>query len=128
MKQAPFLDGVAFDTLTFEQDSLAPSKPDIGRGEIVQALVIPAVVIIFDECFDLLLEIAWQVVMLKKHAVLEGLVPPLDFSLRLGMVRGAADMIHCVLIQPFREFVGDIARTVIGEQARSMFHLDLIQA
>ncbi|ARW49129.1 hypothetical protein S1001342_02839 (plasmid) [Acetobacter pasteurianus subsp. pasteurianus] len=98
MKQASFLDGSSFDALTFEQDCLPPSEPDICRREIVETLVIAVLIIVFDECLDLAFEISRQIIMLKKHAVLERLVPTLDLPLCLGMVGSATHMIHAVLI------------------------------
>ena len=35
VKQPTFLDGLAFDPFSFQQDGLTASEVDIGRGEIV---------------------------------------------------------------------------------------------
>ena len=43
-KQAAVLDGFAFDPFSFQQDGLAAPEVDIGRGKIVDALVVAPVV------------------------------------------------------------------------------------
>ena len=75
MKQAPGFDGLPFDPFSLFQDGLAAPEVDVGRGEVLQALVIAAIIVVFDEGIDLLSEIAGQVVILQQDAVLEGLVP-----------------------------------------------------
>ena len=47
---------------------------DVGRGEIVDALVIAPVVVVRDECIDLSFEIAGQIIVLEQDAVLERLM------------------------------------------------------
>jgi hypothetical protein len=37
--QAALFDGFSFNPFAFEQDSLSASEVDVGRGEIVEALV-----------------------------------------------------------------------------------------
>ena len=56
--------------------------------------MITEVVVVLNEGVDLLFEIAGQMVVLKWNAVLKGLVPALELSLSLGMIR------HPVLDQP----------------------------
>src|SRR5258708_966909 len=86
MLQATFCDGCTLDASTL--------CVDVGRGEVVDALVIADVVIVLDEGFDLPFEIAEQAVVVEQNAVLEGLVPALDLSLSLGMIRCSAYMLH----------------------------------
>ena len=47
-----------------------------------------------DEVVNLSFQITGQIVVLKKDAVLQRLVPTFDFALRHRMVRRAADMLH----------------------------------
>ena len=77
------LDGLSLDALAFLQDSLTAAEVDIGRGEIVQALVVAPVVVVVDEGLDLSVELAGQVVVLEQDAVLQRLVPALDLTLGL---------------------------------------------
>ena len=86
MLQAAIGDCLAFDAFAFEEDGLGPSEVDVGRREIAQALVIAGMVVMVDEGGDLAFEIAGQVVMLEQDAVLERLMPALDFALGLRMV------------------------------------------
>ena len=78
MKQAALFDGFAFDPFPFQRDDLAAPEVDVGGGEIVEALVVAAVVVMIDERRDLPLEITRQEVVFQQDAVLQGLVPSLD--------------------------------------------------
>src|SRR4029434_3844936 len=93
VKQASVLDGLSFDPFSFKQDGLAASEVDVGRGEVGDTLVVSQMIVVSDELADPGFEIAWQIVVLKQEAVLEGLMPSLDLALGLRMQRGAADMI-----------------------------------
>ena len=83
--QAPMFDGLAFDLLPFDQDSLAAPEVDIGRGEVAEALVIAPMIVMGDEGVNLGFEVAGQIVVFQQYPVLEGLVPALDLALGLGM-------------------------------------------
>ena len=87
MDQASLLDGVALDACAVEQDGLAASEIDVGRGQVVQDLV-AAVMIVVVSSLDLRLEIARQVVVLEQNAVVQGLMPTLDLALDLGVAGG----------------------------------------
>src|SRR6516162_11122937 len=84
---------LALDAFAFEEDGRGPSEVDIGRCAIAQALVIAGMVVVVDEGGDLAFEIAGQVIVLEQDAVLERLMPALDFALGLRMVGRAADML-----------------------------------
>ena len=58
-----------------------------------QRLIEQAVVVI-DEGFDLTFKIAGQVIVFQQNPVLHGLVPALDLTLRLRVVRCSANVIH----------------------------------
>ena len=57
---------------------------------------------------DLAFEVARQVIMLEQDAVLERLMPALDFTLGLRMVGRSADMLDVLVVQP----IGKIARDI----------------
>ena len=65
MKQASVLDGFAFDPFSFQQDGLTAPEVDIGRRQIVDALVVAQVIVVGDEGFDPSLELAGQIVVLQ---------------------------------------------------------------
>ena len=50
--QASVLDGFAFDPFSFQQDGLTASEVDVGRRQIVDALVVAQVIVVGDEGFD----------------------------------------------------------------------------
>ena len=108
MLQATVCDGCTLDALTFGEDCLGPAEVDVGRGEIVDALVIADVVVVLDEGADLPFEIAGQVIVVEQNAVLQGLVPALDLSLGLGMIRRPAHMLHALTLKPLGQIAGNV--------------------
>jgi len=88
-------------------------------------MVAPMIVMI-DQCFDLDFEVAGQEVMFQQDAVLEGLVPALDFSLGLRVVWRAARVLHAFVLQPFSQFARDVAGAVVAQQTRLMNDVDWV--
>lgn len=101
MLQAAAFDGFAFDPFSLHQDGVATSEVDVGRGQIVDALVITAMIVMLDEGGDLRLEVFREVIVLEQDAVLQRLVPALDLALCLGMSRSAVNLLDGSLFQPF---------------------------
>jgi len=94
MAQAAFLDGERFDLLPPFDDGLVASKVDVSRRQIVDALVVPAVVGVTHEGSDLPFEVAGQEVVFEQYAVFQRLVPALNLALGLGMVDRGSDGRH----------------------------------
>jgi len=111
--QAPILECAAFDPFSLFEDSRASAKIDVGGREVVEALVITLMVIVLDERLDLGVEIAWEEVIVEQNAVLQGLVPPLDFTLGLRMERRTADMTHALCFDPCGQICRDVARPIV---------------
>ena len=88
--QATVGNGLSFDPLSFGEDSGAAPAVDVGGGEIADALVISAVVVVVDESRNLSFQIAGQKVVFQQDAVLEGLMPALDFALGHWVIGRAA--------------------------------------
>ena len=128
MKQAPGFDGLSFDPFSLFEDGLAASEVDIGRGEVLQALVVSPVVVVFDEGIDLLPEIAGKIVVFQQNAVLQGLVPALDLALRLGMIRRTAGMLHAFVLQPFCQISRDVTGAIVAEEPWLVDDVNLIAA
>jgi hypothetical protein len=114
MKQAALPDGFVFDPFPFQHDGLAASEVDVGRGEIAEALVVSAMIVVLDEGGDLPFEIAGQEVVFEQDAVLERLVPALDLALGLGMTGSSAGVIHALIGEPGSEVGRHIIPRVIG--------------
>ena len=89
MLQASVCDGCSLDAFPLGEDCIGSAEVDVGRGQVAQALMIADVVIVLDEGADLPFEISRQVVVVEQDAVLQGLVPALDLSLGLRMIRRA---------------------------------------
>ena len=85
MLQAPLFDGLSLDPFSLQQDGLAAPEVDVGRGEIVEALVVSAMIVMLDESRDLRFEVFLEEVVFQQDAVLQRLVPALDLALRLGV-------------------------------------------
>ena len=75
--------------------------------------MIAAVVVVGHEGFDLLFQIARQVIVFQQDAVLERLVPALDLALGHRVIGSAADMVHVMTFQPFRQVVREVGRAVV---------------
>ena len=112
MAQAAVLDGERFDLLPPFDDGLVAPEVDVGRGEIAEALVVPAIVVVMHEGLELLLEITRQEVVFQQDAVFQGLVLALYLALGLGMVGGTTHMPHRVIPQPVCQIAGDVGRAV----------------
>ena len=56
--QAVFLDGQVFDLSPSLNDGVVPAEVDVGGGEVGEAFVVAAVVVVFDEGADAGLEVA----------------------------------------------------------------------
>ena len=116
MKQASRFDGLSFDPFSLFQNGLSAPEVDIGRGEVLQALVIAPVVVMIDKGVDLLSEITRQIVVFQQDTVLEGLMPSLDLTLRLRVIWSAADMVHLLIFEPIGQLARYVACAVVRQQ------------
>ena len=60
VKQASMFDRFSFDAFAFQQDHLTPAEVDVRQGQIVDALMVFAVVVVLDEAPDLRFEVAYS--------------------------------------------------------------------
>ena len=84
--------------------------------------MIAPMVVVLDKGGDLGFEIAGEEVVFEQNAVLQGLVPALNLALSLGMARCATHVVDFPILKPFRQVAGDVARPVVGKQARPLPH------
>ncbi len=117
MLQAAFLDCLFLDLFPFSDDVLVAAEVDIGGCDVAEALVVSFVVVVIDEGPDLAFKVAGQVVVLQQNLVLHGLMPTFDLALGLRVERGAANMIHLVIFQPFGQIARDVTGPIIAQQA-----------
>ena len=110
MLQAPMFDGLSLDPFALFDDGRCPAEIGVGGRHIGQALVVSLMIMVFDEGLDLGFEIAGQKVVLQQDAVLQGLVPALDFALGLWMAWGAPHVAQLVGLDVFGQFTCDVAR------------------
>ena len=110
MLQSPLFDGLSLDPFSLQQNGLAASEVDVGRSEIVEALMVAPVVVVLDEGRDLAFEVSGQEVVLEQDAVLQCLVPALDFALGLRMAWCTPCMFNIPILQPIGQFTGDVTR------------------
>ena len=108
MLQATVRDCLALDPFAFEEGGLSAPEVDVSRCVIVEAVVRAGMVVVRHEGGDLEFEIAGQVVVLEQDAVLERLMPALDLALGLPVIRGAANALHFLLVQPLGEISCDV--------------------
>ena len=118
MVQASILYSLLFDAPPSSQDGFASPEVDISRCQVAYALVVAMVVVVVDEGGHSGFMLPFEDVVFEQDAVLQGLVPALDLSLRLGMHGRAANMFHAFGFEVFRHIASDVRRTIIAEQAR----------
>ena len=116
MLQATILDCLFFDLFPFSDDVFVSSEVDIRWCDVAQTFLVTMVIVILDECLDLLFKVAGQIIVFQKDAVFHGLVPSLDFTLSLGMERRTAHMVHFVFfrIEVTAVIVGAFLGGVVG--------------
>ena len=128
MLQATVCNSGPLDALAFCEDCLSSPEVDIGRSEVVEALVIADVVIVLDEGVDLPFEITGQIVVVEQDAALQGLVPTLDLALGLRMVGRTSNVAHAIIIEPFCEIGRDVARSVVAQETGFVDDAGLVTA
>ncbi len=75
--QASRFERFTFDPFPLFENGFVASEVEVGRCDVVQALVVTLVVVIVDEGLDLGFEIAGQEVVFQQDAVLQSLMPSL---------------------------------------------------
>ena len=122
MLQAALSDCLSFDPFPFSENGFVAPEVDVCRCDVVQALVVTLIVVIFDECSDLTLKVAGQIVVFEQNPVLHGLMPAFDLALGLRMEWCTADMLHLVIFQPFGQIARDVTGSVVTEQTWHVAH------
>lgn len=107
---------------------MGAAEVDIGRRDVFQALVISFVIVIRHKAFDLTLQVTRQEVIFQQDSVFQRLVPSLDFSLRLRMIRRAAHMAHVVVFDVVRKLARDVAGTIVRQKSWLMNDMRLVTA
>ena len=92
---------------------MAAPEVDVGRGEIVEALVVSAMIVMLDESRDLRFEVFLEEVVFQQDAVLQRLVPALDLALGLRMARSTMDLVDLVFLQPFAEVGSNVTWAIV---------------
>jgi hypothetical protein len=88
-------------------------------------LVVTLLVVVLDESSNGLLQLPGKVVVFQTNDVVEGTMVALNLALGHGMKGFASCVGQPVRLQILREVVGDIGRTVVGQQTRTVFYRDL---
>ncbi len=128
MVQAAVLDGQFFDPVPPFDDGGVAAEVGVGGRDVAETLVVAVIVIVIDESAYLAFEVSGQVIIFQQDAVFQGLVPPLDLALGLGMIGSSTDMLHSVVFEPVRKIAGDIRRAIVTEQPGFMNDLGLVAA
>ena len=103
MLQAALLDCPFLDPFPLFKNCFIAFKVDVCGCDLVQALVVTLIVVLLDECADLALKVAGQIVVIRQNAVFHGLVPAFYFAPRLRVEWRAADMLHALPLKPLRQ-------------------------
>ena len=96
--QATRFESLPFDPFSLFQNGLVTSEVDIGWCDVVDALMIPLVIVVVDEGFNLSFKITRQEVVFQQDAVLQGLMPSFDLALGLWMIWRTARVLHALVL------------------------------
>ena len=92
---------------------MAPPEVNVGGGEVLNAFMITLVIVVIDEGADLSSQVIREEVILQQDFILQSLMPSLDFTLGLRMIRRTPDMVHALAFQPFGQFPRDITGPIV---------------
>ena len=70
-------------------------------------------IVSIDERLDLSLQGCLEEVVLQQDAVFQGLMPSLDLTLSLQMLRRTPDVAHFLIAQPFSQLTRDVAGSIV---------------
>ena len=100
MQPASGFDGFELDVFPPGQDGLSTTEVDIGRGQVVETLMVAPQVVVMDELRQTLFELTRQIVVLEQDLVLQRAVVAFDLALGHRVIGLAAGMRHAVLREP----------------------------
>ena len=105
-----------FDPLPFLQNFLTCSEVNIRRGQILQRLMVPAVVVVVNKLIYSFFQILGRVIVVKPGHVFHGPVVPFDLSLGLGVERFSIDGLDSLASQEAFQFTRHITAPVVRKQ------------
>ena len=82
-------------------------------------------VVVIDERFNLCLQVCREEVVLQQDAVFQGLVPSLNLTLSLRMIRRTPDVSHFLVAQPLSQLARDVAGSIVRQQSRLVNNMGL---
>ena len=127
MQAASLFDGLSFDGFPPFEYVQSSAEVDVSRRQVVQALVVSAIVVVVDELADAVFELTWQIVVLQQDPVFHRAVISLDLALGHRVIRPAADVANAFVLEPLAKLARHVGWTVIAQQPRPMQNLDLVQ-
>src|SRR4029453_17308170 len=113
MLQATVCNSGTLNALAFCEDCLSSPEVDIGRSEVVEALVIADVVIVREEGVDLPFMITGSKEVVEHDAALQGLVPTLDLSFGLRVIRRPTHMLHPLTLKPLGQIASHVRCAIV---------------
>src|SRR5271168_651579 len=120
---------------SFPSDGIPPFKyaltataVDIGRGEVMKALVVTPGVVAINELGVARFQLTGQVVVLEQDLVLHGAVVALDLALGHRVIGLASGVRHAMFSEPRSELSGNVGGPIIAQQPRAMPEPDAVQA
>ena len=120
MQAASLFDGLSFDGFPSFEYVQSSAEVDVSRRQVVQALVVSAIVVVVDELADAVFELTWQIVVLQQDPVFHRAVISLDLALGHRVIRPAADVANAFVLEPLAKLARHVGWTVIAQQPRPM--------
>jgi hypothetical protein len=104
---------------------LPTPEVDVCRGEVVDALMVSPMVVMIHERLDLRFEVCREEVVFQQDAIFQGLMPALDLTLSLRMIRRTPDVPHFLVAQSLSQLARDVAGSIVRQQSRLVNNMGL---
>jgi len=101
---------------------------DVIRGDVADALVIAAVVVVFNECPDCLLQLTRHLVGEEIDASLHGVVVPLNLAIGLRVKGRGQNVPYAYQPQVLTKLPREIPRAIVREQHYPILQGDVCHA
>ena len=108
-------DGFSFDGFPPFEYGRCSTEVDVSGRQVVQTLVVAAVVVVLDELADALFKLSWQIVVFQQDPIFHRAVISLDLALCHRVVSSAADVFDAVVPEPLSKLARQVGWTVIAQ-------------
>jgi hypothetical protein len=92
--------GFSFDGFPPFEYGRCSTEVDVGWRQVVQTLVVAAVVVVLDELAGALFKLSWQIIVFQQDPIFHRAVISLDLALCHRVVSSTADVFDAFVLEP----------------------------